>query len=209
MGIWSITTASSPLSWPALWQWSSQQLDPLINSTHLYLEPAECQSLLQTWLIQPQTKQQKFFAGRECRYTKSLPSCLTLCNPVGSSPPGSSVHGILQARILEWVAISSSRGSSWPRDQTHASCVSCIGRQILYHWATWESPAILNRVYLKLLFNLYFLSLKLSSHWVTSLADNFATDIIRSYLLIAYIKPRYNESITLIILLMTLKTHLY
>ena len=50
------------------------------------------------------------------------------------SPPGSSVHGI----IPEWVAISSSRGSSWPRDRTCASCVSCMGRRILYHWATWE-----------------------------------------------------------------------
>ena len=52
------------------------------------------------------------------------------------SPPGSSVHGILQARILEWVAISFSRGSSQIRDWTH---VFCIGRQILYHWATWET----------------------------------------------------------------------
>ena len=50
--------------------------------------------------------------------------------------PGSSVHGVFQARILEWVAISSSRESSWPRDQT---CVSCISRWILYHWATREA----------------------------------------------------------------------
>ena len=50
------------------------------------------------------------------------------------SPPGSSVHGILQARPLEWVAIPSSRGSSWPSDGTRISCDSC--RQILYHWAT-------------------------------------------------------------------------
>ena len=49
------------------------------------------------------------------------------------SPPGSSVHGILQARLLEWVAISFSRGSSQPRDQTHVSCVSYIGRWVLYH----------------------------------------------------------------------------
>ena len=55
-------------------------------------------------------------------------SCVTLRNPVNGSPPGSCVHGILQARILEWVAISSSRGSSQPRDQTH---ISCIGKQIL------------------------------------------------------------------------------
>ena len=46
----------------------------------------------------------------------------------------SSVHGILQARELKWVAISFSRGSSWPRDQAHVSCISCIDMQILYHW---------------------------------------------------------------------------
>ena len=55
------------------------------------------------------------------------------------SPPGFSVHVILQARVVEWVAISSSRGSSRPRDQTCISCVSCTGRQILYHWATREA----------------------------------------------------------------------
>ena len=65
-------------------------------------------------------------------------SCLTLCNPLDCSPLGSSVHGISPARILEWVAISYSRGSSWPRDQTCVSCISCIGRQSLYHWVTWE-----------------------------------------------------------------------
>ena len=52
------------------------------------------------------------------------------------SPPGSSVHGILQARILEWVARSSSRGSSWPRDLTQ---VSCIAGGFLIIWATWEA----------------------------------------------------------------------
>ena len=65
-----------------------------------------------------------------------IQSCLTLCNPMDCSPPGSSVHGISQARILEQVAVSSSRGSFWPRDWTHVSCVSCIGRQILYHCTT-------------------------------------------------------------------------
>ena len=60
--------------------------------------------------------------------------CLTLCDPMDCSAPGSSVHGILQARTLEWVAISFSRGSSQPRDQTHVFCVSCIGRWILYHY---------------------------------------------------------------------------
>ena len=67
-------------------------------------------------------------------------SCLTLCDPMNHSLPGSSVHGIFQTRILEWVAVSFSRESSWLRDWTLISYVSCIGRQNLYHWATWEAP---------------------------------------------------------------------
>ena len=70
-------------------------------------------------------------------------SCPTLYGPMDCSPPGSSVHGILQARILEWVAIPSSRGSSQPKDWTRISCGSCIGRRILYHWATWEAQFML------------------------------------------------------------------
>ena len=58
-----------------------------------------------------------------CVCAKSLWSRPTLCDPGGCSPPGSSVHGILQARILGWVAISFSRGSSQPRDQTQISCI--------------------------------------------------------------------------------------
>ena len=61
---------------------------------------------------------------------KSLQSCLTLGDPIDGSPPGSSVHGILYARTLQWVAMPSSRGSSQLRDQTHISYVSCIGRHI-------------------------------------------------------------------------------
>ena len=66
--------------------------------------------------------------------------CLTLCNHVDCCPPGSSAHGIFQARILEWVAISCSRGSSQPRDRTPISDGSCTGRQVLHHWGTWEAP---------------------------------------------------------------------
>ena len=65
---------------------------------------------------------------------------MTLCDPRDCSPPGSSVHGILQARILEWVAVSFSRGSSWPRDWTQDSYVSWTGRQVLYHWYHLGSP---------------------------------------------------------------------
>ena len=61
--------------------------------------------------------------------------CPTLCKPMDWSPPGAPAHGISQARILEWVATSLSRGSSWPRNQTWASC---FGRQILYHWGSHE-----------------------------------------------------------------------
>ena len=68
-----------------------------------------------------------------CVCARSLQLCLNLCDPMDRSPPGSSVHGILQARILEWVAISFSRGSLGPRDRTHISYVSCTGRWVLYH----------------------------------------------------------------------------
>ena len=60
-------------------------------------------------------------------------SCLTLCNPMDCSLPGSSVHRIFQARIMEWIAFSYSRESSQPKNQTRVSCLSCIGRWILYH----------------------------------------------------------------------------
>ena len=55
---------------------------------------------------------------------KSLQSCLTLCDPLDCNPPGSSVHGISQARIMEWVSIPFSRGSSRPRDRTPVSCIA-------------------------------------------------------------------------------------
>ena len=60
-------------------------------------------------------------------------SCLTLCNPIDCSLPGFSVHGIFEARILEWVAISFSRGCSWPKDRTQVSYI--IGRCFTV-WAT-------------------------------------------------------------------------
>ena len=66
--------------------------------------------------------------------------CPILCDPTNCSPPGSSVHGIFQARKLEWVAISSSRWSSRPRDQTHISCISCNGRWILYQLRHLGNP---------------------------------------------------------------------
>ena len=67
-------------------------------------------------------------------------SCPILCDPTNCSLPGFSVHGILQARILEWIAIPFSRGSSWPRDR---SLVSCIAGRFFTVWATGKSLSIL------------------------------------------------------------------
>ena len=68
-----------------------------------------------------------------CMYA---PSCPTLCDPMDCSPPGSSVLGILQAGILEWIAISFSRGSSWHRGRTQVSCTIGI---FFTNWATREA----------------------------------------------------------------------
>ena len=89
------------------WNW-------LLKSGWMPLSKAEKTS---TWVI----------STYMCVCTKSLQLCLTLCDPMDRSPPGSSIHGILQARILEWVAMSSSRGSSWPRDGAHVSYASYTG----------------------------------------------------------------------------------
>ena len=70
------------------------------------------------------------------KWSEVTQSCLTLCDPMDCSLPGFSVHGILQARILEWVTISFSRGSSRPRDRTW---VSCIGGRCFNLWATREA----------------------------------------------------------------------
>ena len=74
--------------------------------------------------------------GSEVKWSEVAQLCPTLCNPMDCSPPGSSVHGILQARILEWVVITFSRGSSRPRDRTQ---VSRIRGRCFNLWATREA----------------------------------------------------------------------
>ena len=81
-------------------------------------------------------------------HPKSLQSCPTLCDPMDCGPPGSSIQGILRARILEWVAISFSRGFSQSRDQTQ---VSCTADRFLTVWATREAHGIETRTYTKFL----------------------------------------------------------
>ena len=75
-----------------------------------------------------------------CVCVLSSQPCTTLFGPVDCSPLVSSVRGIFQTRILEWGAISYSRGSSQLMGWTHISCISCIGRQILYHRCHLRSP---------------------------------------------------------------------
>ena len=69
--------------------------------------------------------------------------CAQSCPAFTTPQTGAHQAPLSMARILEWVAISSSRKSSWPRDQTCVFCISCISRQILYHCTTWEAPFIL------------------------------------------------------------------
>ena len=110
-------------------------------------------------------------------------SCLTLCDPMYCNPPGFSVYGNSQTRILEWVAISFSRGSSWPRDWT---CVSFIGRQVLYHCtnldiSTWLSTCAL--------FQFFICSANIN--WLSPLCNDFSmldvmafTELIRQWSLL-------------------------
>ena len=88
-------------------------------------------------------------------------SCLTLCDPMDCSPPGSSVHGILQARTLQWVVMPSSRGSSQPRNQTRSSWVSCIGNRnalIQTKYFSVVSIRLINST-IKIVFNFQILSI--------------------------------------------------
>ena len=75
-------------------------------------------------------------------HVQSLQSCLTLCDPTDCSLPGSSVHVILQARILGWVATPRSRRSFGPRDGTYISCISYIAGGFFTHWTTWEAQMV-------------------------------------------------------------------
>ena len=110
-----------------MWQWiNSSRLIHMISSTvWTWLETILCENVCFVNLI---------------NFTQLLyvclvaQSCSTDHNPLHCTPPGSSVHGISQARIVEWVAISFSRGSSWSRDQTQVSCVSWMAGRFFTRW---------------------------------------------------------------------------
>ena len=142
-----MATHSSTLAWRIPWTEEPGGLHPM-GSQRVTLDWSNFHFLLSTRLWgQPCTKQQL-----HSFHTLVLVTCftclylfvvaklrLTLWDPMDCSPPGSFVHRILQARILEWVTISTSRASSRCGDRTCIYSFSGIGRQILYHWATWEA----------------------------------------------------------------------
>ena len=114
----------------AYWKWKTEWLSGYGMAISVLVSyPHEDLADLGLWLQQlPSITRENhtMWAPCSCSLAKS---CLTLCKPMDCSPPGSSVHGIFQARILEWVVISFSRGSSPPR----------VGRHTLYDWATREA----------------------------------------------------------------------
>ena len=115
--------------------WKTQR-NFLINPTSVFSLAAP-QPPKVTWIISPEQAEETITCYCCCCLVAEL--CPTLCDPVACSLPGSSVHGISQAGILEWVAVPFFMGSSWPRSWTS---VPCIGRRILYHWVTWEAQRI-------------------------------------------------------------------
>ena len=114
--------------------WTTAQLSP----SHLELHASKLRSLSLPKTRRMSTKKRKkdpkinSFKVHACACKVTLVVSNSLW-PYGLSLPSSSVRGILQARILEWVAMPSSRDSSQSRDQTHVSYISCIGRRVLYH----------------------------------------------------------------------------
>ena len=85
---------------------------------HMYVHSS---ILHKSWKVETTQISINWWRRTKCVFSQS---CLTLCNPMNCSPPGLSVHGIFQARILEWIAIPYSRGISQPRDRTLVSCLA-------------------------------------------------------------------------------------
>ena len=120
------------IRWPKYWRFSfrispSNEYSGVISSSYLTLWNTKNE-----WFLHIYSLYLNYLLGG--LVTKS---CSTLCHPLDCSPPGSSVHRIFQARMLEWVAISVSRGSSQPRDW---NWVSWTAGRFFSNWATWEAP---------------------------------------------------------------------
>ena len=119
-----------------MWQFTQSFLGSGLSQqgerTCEWLKPEACSKekgqISSRYWVAPSTGPQGLYALVSA---KSLQSCLTLCDSMDCMLPGSSVCGILHARILEWIAMPSSRRSSQPRDWTCVSCISCVSRWIL------------------------------------------------------------------------------
>ena len=125
-----------------LWAWKLTQVSELIEGPWLYFMIHI--RLLLTWLrnfllIQIKNKYSISFTSKKVKVLVAQ-SCLTLCNPMNCSSPGFSVHGILQARILEWVAIPFSRGSSQPRDWTTSPSLQADSLPLSHQGSLLETP---------------------------------------------------------------------
>ena len=137
----SIRVFSSELAlcirWPNYWSFSfsispSSEYSGLISFMMDWIDFLVVQGTLKS-LLQHHSLKASIIVLMLIRKERKVQSCLTLCNHMDCSLPGSSVHGIFQARVLEWVAISFSRKSSWPRDRTQ---VSHIAGRCFIVWAT-------------------------------------------------------------------------
>ena len=132
-----------------------------------------------------------------------------LCDPMDHSPPGSSVHGIFQARISKWVAAFYSRRSSWPRDQTLVSCISCIDSFVLYRYTTWGALCILQQIALwpfSCAVKLHAGKLLATQMFLTKILDTFPGHIYMYYM---YIYIYHHITPLFIKLVNTIKPLLY
>ena len=134
-----------PRNWPDYHKtWDLDNLFPSVRQSPLSGPFPLLTTLIIIWWFAFMIFSNLPFFFPSCMCAKSLQSCPTLCDPMDYSPPGFSVHGILQTRILKWVGRPSFRGTSWPRDWTCVFYVFCIGRQILYHSVQFSHSLPLN-----------------------------------------------------------------
>ena len=157
------------------WPWApphGRWLPAWIRVSHRSVESGLCH-LYFVALVNDLISESYFLICKEDLLLHCAQSCLTLCDPMACSPPGASDHVIFQARILGWLVISFSKGSSRSRDWTHISCVSCIGRQILYHCATWEIQVVSDTCFMVLWWALILVNIYWAFKWCWAYVNCF------------------------------------